>query len=167
MKDIEETLKERPLFSVDIGGAYSGFINQEKSVNTGRIGFWTNMSFNKQYKINNKTNYLEFYLASRYLYDNFYIDEFGNNINNHFCDYGGRLALEFGRVKMGVEALGRRSVSFNSNDYRVNGNLSVNVVSNVLLISSLGKNFEQENLTFQLGVKWGLGMEKIILERDM
>lgn len=167
ISSIEESLQQRPLFSLDLGSGYSGHLSKEKSISTGRVGLWTNLAFNKPYLLNEKQNYLEFYLASRYLFDSYYIDEMGNNINDHFCDYGGKIALELGRIKLGVEALGRRSISLNSNDYRINGTATINIINNVLLVSSLGKNFNQENLSFQLGFKWGLGVEKIIFEREM
>ncbi|CAM4343743.1 hypothetical protein [Flavobacterium terrigena] len=161
--DSVASLNTKPLFSVDVAGAYTQFYsnNNYNSGNKGKVASWITLSYNKELstKADGNSSYLSFYSIGRYIQDNRFFDEINNQIiTRNFIDFGGKIEIDFGKLLFGYEYVSR----INENDnYRSVGTIKYKLNKDIILNGGFGKNFENnENLVSFLGINWGFDLEK-------
>lgn len=157
-----DTLKIKPLFSIDGAIAYNTFfINNDFSTNQfGRFGAWTTLNLAINLNKDN-TNYFNLYTVGRYLSDGTSKSSSGEYQVENFIDFGGKLEFEFDKFSLGYEYIYRTNDKNNTN--RSTGLLKYKLAENMFLTGAFGKNFgDSNNLVSLLGINWGLstGNEK-------
>jgi len=145
----------KPVFRLDGAFGYS-VLFKENEINTAtanRFGSWLTADF--AIKFNDK-NYLNLYAITRYVDDGFNIDMAGNYFSDNFWDVGGKIELEFNKLKFSYEYLNR---SGEDDQFRSVGNLSYQLNSSITITGGFGRDFPvEDNLVTLLGINWGLNL---------
>lgn len=111
------------------------------------------------------TQYLNFYVAGRYISDGLNQDDSQTYFKENSLDVGGKLELELKAFSIGYEFIIRNNNL--NNTYWSVGNLRYKIYENLYLVGAYGKNFgEGRNLISLLGINWGInsGNEKAKVE---
>lgn len=161
--DSVASLNTKPLFSIDVAGAYTQFYsnNNYNSGNKGKVASWITLSYNKELgtKTDGNSSYLSFYSIGRYIQDNSFFDEKNNQIiTKNFIDFGGKIEIDFGKLLFAYEYVNR--INENEN-YRSVGTIKYKLSKDIILNGGFGKNFESnQNLVSFLGINWGFDLDK-------
>ncbi|MDY0088744.1 MAG: hypothetical protein RBR78_00090 [Flavobacteriaceae bacterium] len=169
LMDSVSSLNTKPLFSIDIAGAYSHIYtnNNYDSGTKGKIATWLTLSYNQE--IHNmrsgNSTYMSFYAIGRYLNDSMYFDENINEFTDRsLFDVGGKVEIDFSRLLFGYEYIKRTNEKDN---YRSVGTIKYKLNSDLILTGGFGKNFENnDNLVSFLGINWGFDLGKNTFSND-
>jgi len=157
LKNIEAYKKPiKPIFQIDFAMGYSSLFEEDKidSKTLNRFGAWLTSEFslilNKDSDESKSNNYINLFLTSRYVEDEFNLNE--NTL--YYRDFGGKIELELGKFSLGYEYIDRngsidKERSVGSIKYLINKNVSLN--------GGFGKDFSSEdNLVTLFGINWGI-----------
>ena len=166
LKAINELIVQKPIFVWDISAATAGYSLNNETVQAGRTGVWTGLSFNLPLdNSENPVNYFSVTGLGRYLYDRYQLNDDGVIGSADNFDAGGNLAFEFNRLSIAVEALYRFTNDVADTQNRTVGIISVKVLDNLYFNGTFGKDFSGPNELISLfGVNWGFGKEKVALQ---
>ncbi|MEO8793853.1 MAG: hypothetical protein ABI390_00230 [Daejeonella sp.] len=167
-ENINDIIKEHPLFILNFSAAYAVYGIDNRYLRNGRSGAWATLaSFLPMKSSENSanSNYLNLIVSSRYMHDNYSIDENNMLAKTSSFDLGGKIAFEFNRVLFGFESLQRTYTSGTNFHYSRNaGTISYRLNNNLFINGTFGKDFGLENKIITLfGFNWGFGEEKINL----
>jgi len=146
----------KPIFQIDGSLGYSALF-KENSVDSGtlnRFGAWLTSEFslilNKDSTESESNNYINLFLTSRYIED-----EFNSNENTlYYRDFGGKIELELGKFSLGYEYIDRNG---STDSERSVGTLKYLINNNLSLNGGFGKDFSsEENLVTLFGINWGI-----------
>lgn len=154
---LAEVLKEKPRFAIEAATAYSMFFtNNNFSTNRfGRFGAWLTLNYSQNLN-KEATNYINFYMVSRFLSDGTTLDSLNRYTVRNSFDIGGKLEVEFKKLSIAFEYIYRANEV--ANTFRSSGLLKYKIAENIYLTGALGKNFgNNDNLVSILGINWGLG----------
>ena len=157
-------LASKPLFSLDIAGAYAVYGVGDTAWKSGRAGAWATASgyipiF--QNKEKEGPHYLNVCLSLRFLNDWYSIR---TPQKSSFVDAGGKIAYESSQISLGVESIYRYVNQEDEIQNRTVGIFSYKVAENFYLHAAFGKNFDIPNkLIAMFGLNWGFGSESIRL----
>ncbi len=167
-ENINDIIKEHPLLILNFSAAYAVYGINNRTLRSGRSGAWATLA--SFLPINSSANpeagnYLNLIISSRYMNDNYSIDQNNMPAKNNSLDLGGKIAFEFNRILFGFESLQRtytRGTNFHSS--RNAGTVSYRLNDNLFINGTFGKDFGPENKIITLfGFNWGFGEEKISL----
>ncbi len=170
LKDMNDLLAQKPLFTWDFATAYSEYGTGDSVWQTGRFGVWTNMGAYLPIVLDpasKSKNYLDVTVSARYLTDQYQKLKSGAvGFQNNF-DIGGKIGLEFNQLSFGIESLYRYSNGKANSQNRTIGFVSVKVASNLFVNGMFGENFDNPNkLVSTFGINWGFGQEQATLPKD-
>ena len=167
MKRITEEINEKPLFSWDIAAALATFGIGDSVWKTGRSGIWTTLTANIPLALDNernKKNYFNLNFVFRYLTDKYQLVQKNKIAAGNNADIGGKLALDFEKLSIGVEALHRFANGKADAKNRTVGIINYKMGDNLYLRGAFGKNFDNpDKLVTIFGISWGFGTETIKL----
>jgi hypothetical protein len=167
LKEINDIVNQKPIFSLDIAGAYAIYGIGDSVWKSGRSGIWTTLSSYIPLAIGKdeiNKNYFNLNFSLRYLFDNYKKDIKGVISKNTSLDIGGKLAFEFNQFSFGIESLYRFNNGVANSQNRTLGMLSYKVSDNIYITGAFGKNFDRPNKLISLfGLNWGFGSEKVSL----
>ncbi len=169
LMDSVSSLNTKPLFSVDIAGAYSHIYtnNNYGSGTKGKIAAWLTLSYNQEINTlrSGNSSYMSFYAIGRYLNDSMYFDENINEFTDrNLFDVGGKVEIDFSRLLFGYEYIKRTNEKDN---YRSVGTIKYKLNGDLILTGGFGKNFENnDNLVSFLGINWGFDLGKNTFSND-
>jgi hypothetical protein len=167
--EINDVINQKPIFSLDVAGAYSTYGIGDSTWQTGRTGAWTTASLFLPLKFGNEEinkNYFAIYGYLRFWKDNYALGKNDLLLTSSSTDVGARAELRFDRLAIGFETIHRTY----SEDIIGTSNRNVGVVSfqlgnNIYINGSFGKDFGVTNkLISFLGINWGFGSETTKLE---
>lgn len=157
LNDLEMYKKPlKPFFQIDASIGYSSLFEENKidSKTLNRFGAWLTSEFslilNKDSDESKSNNYINLFLTSRYIEDEFNLNE--NTF--YYRDFGGKIELELGKFSLGYEYIDRngsidKERSVGTIKYLINKNISLN--------GGFGKDFSSEdNLVTLFGINWGI-----------
>ncbi|KJD36824.1 hypothetical protein PW52_04110 [Tamlana sedimentorum] len=144
----------KPFLRIDAALAY-GMLFKDNNIasNVNRFSSWLTLDFainliKKENLRSKNANYLHVYCIAKYVDDGFIANQ------GVFWDYGGKVELEFHKLKFAYEYLKRDGFG---KQYRSVGNINYQVFKKVSLTGAFGKDFpEDNNLITLLGVNWDL-----------
>lgn len=146
----------KPIFQIDFAIGYSSLFEENKaSSNTlNRFGTWLTSEFslilNKDSDDSKSNNYVNLFLTSRYIEDEFNLNE--NTL--YYRDFGGKIELELGKFSLGYEYIDRNGSIDNE---RSVGTIKYLINKNISLNGGFGKDFSsEENLVTLFGINWGI-----------
>jgi len=165
LTNINALIEEKPLFNLDLAGAYSAYGVTDQKIRTGRVGGWATLSsyipFSKQ--VDNK-NYFEITASARYLSDHFQKNDQDQIVRADNTDIGGKAGFSFSQLSIGVESLYRHTKGINGGSVRTIGIINVKLAENLYINGAFGKDFAGPNkLISAFGINWGFGTEKVDL----
>ncbi len=167
VKSINDIINRKPLFSWDIATAYALYGIGDSVWQSGRYSAWTTMStyiplvFDEE---NSYKNYFNLNISVRYTLDNYYKNEKSEIVKNNSLDIGGKAALEFNALSIGIESLYRYNNNVANSQNRTVGIINYKVGDNLYVQGAFGKNFNvPDKLVVFFGIKWGFGSETIKL----
>jgi hypothetical protein len=167
VKDINEMISQKPVFSWDIAAAYATYGIGDTVWKTGRYAVWTTLSsYLKLGAENGKTpmNYANINLSIRYNADQYYLKSAGIAGKENTLDVGGKIAFESEKFSLGLESIYRFPGSSTDIQSRTVGLLNVKVSENLYINGAFGKNFDiPDKLIALFGINWGFGHEKVTL----
>jgi hypothetical protein len=169
MDEINALLNEKPRFSWDLAAAYAIYGINDQEYKPGRAGIWTTLSTYLPLALGPKVtpasdNYLNLNILFRYQNDQFYKDDLGMIGAHNSLDFGGKAALIFNQLSIGVESLYRFNNGKAADQNRTIGVLNFKIADNIYLNGSFGKNFDApDKLITAIGINWGIGKEKVNL----
>jgi hypothetical protein len=150
----------KPVFQIDLALGYSTLFeeNRIESSTLNRFGAWLTSEFslilNKDSEKSKSNDYLNLFVISRYIEDEFNMNE----QTLFFRDIGCKLEFELGKFSLGYEYIDRngsmqKDRSVGTIRYLINQNISIN--------GGFGKDFNSnENLVTLFGINWGINNEK-------
>ena len=169
LEEINDIINEKPIFSIDIAGAYAIYGVGDTSWKSGRLGAWTTLSSYIPLNIGGGTinkNYFNLNFSLRYLVDNYHKNEKGIVEKSNSFDVGGKLALEFDRINIGVESLYRFNHGVANSENRTLGIINYKVADNLFIQGAFGRNFNvTDKLIALFGINWGFGSETVNLPK--
>lgn len=161
---IKFLLASKPLFSLDIAGAYALYGIGDTAWKSGRAGAWATASgYFPVFQNMNKDghHYLNVCLSFRVLNDWYSIR---TPEKTRFLDAGGKIAFETDQFSLGVESIYRFRNQNEEMQNRTVGIFNYKVAENIYLHAAFGKNFDIPNkLIAMFGLNWGFGSEAIRL----
>ena len=167
VKRITEVLAQKPLFSWDIGAAHAIYGIKDSIWRSVRWGIWTTMStylLLTPGREKNSKNYLTLNLVFRYRSDNYQADKQKKIVRGNSLDAGGKFAMEFEKLSVGIEALYRFKNKIADPQNRTVGVLNYKIADNLYLRAAFGKDFKSQNKLIALfGINLGIGTETIKL----
>lgn len=167
LKEINDLMNEKPIFSLDVAGAYATYGINDSAWKSGRSGIWTTLSSyipldSKETKPHK--NYFNFNFALRYLVDNYAEDEEGLIKKVNSVDIGGKIMFELDQLSIGAESMYRYSEGIADTKNRTVGIINYRIANNIYLNGAFGKNFDLPNKLIAIfGINWGLGSETTTL----
>ncbi|KJD31267.1 hypothetical protein PK35_15650 [Tamlana nanhaiensis] len=149
----------KPFLRLDGALAY-GMLFKENTIssNVNRFSGWLTLDFainliKKEKQASQPANYLHIYGIAKYVDDGFIANQ------GVFWDYGGKVELEFNKLKFAYEYLKRDGFG---SQYRSVGNINYQLFKKVSLTGAFGKDFpEENNLITLLGVNWDLDFSEL------
>ena len=167
LKDINDIINEKPIFSLDIAGAYAIYGIGDSTWKSGRSGIWTTLSSYIPLALGGEKinkNYFNLNFSLRYLFDSYHKDAKGIISKNRSIDLGGKIAIELDKFSIGVESLYRFNNGVANSQNRTVGIINYKVADNIYINGAFGKNFENPNKLISLfGINWGFGSETVNL----
>ncbi len=155
---LQDIIKRKPLFAMDIAAAYSHFMGDESQNlgdGFGRFGVWLSTDLAFHTSSVNHNNYLHFYGVFRYLRDGLNLDTESNTlftINN--IDFGGKVEIEWKKFSLAFEYIAREGDISTS---RTMGTVRYAVTNKIALNGGFGENFMSNEDTITIfGIQWGL-----------
>jgi len=165
LENINSLIARKPLFNLDIAGAYSAYGVTDQEARTGRVGAWTTLSsyIPLSTQIDNK-NYFEISASARYLSDHFQKNDLDQIVRVDNTDIGGKAGFSFSQLSIGVESLYRHTKGISGGSVRTIGIINVKLAENLYINGAFGKDFAGPNkLISAFGINWGFGTEKVDL----
>jgi hypothetical protein len=170
LMDSVASLNTKPLFSLDIAGAYNHLYinNNYDSGRQGKIASWLSLSYNRELKEkkDGSNSYISLYGIGRFIQDSNYLDEATSEIiSKDFFDCGGKVEIDLGKLIFAYEYVNRLN---EENNYRSVGTIKYKVSNSIIINGGFGRNFEAtDNLVSILGINWGLdlGTNKFVKEQ--
>jgi len=165
LDSINNFIERKPLFNLDIAGAYSAYGVTDQEAKTGRAGGWATFSSYVPFstRVDNK-NYFEISASARYLSDHFQKNNQGQIVHANNTDVGGKAGFTFGQLSLGVESLYRHTKGIGGGSVRTVGVINVKLAENLYINGTFGKDFAGPNkLVSVFGINWGFGKERVEL----
>jgi hypothetical protein len=155
----QKTIK--PIFKLDGALGYSALFKENtlSSSTVNRFGIWLVGEFSQV--LNEGTdskynNYINILLTSRYVNDGFNLNSSGKYFDENYNDFGGKIALDFGKFSFGYEFISRNGTI---DSERSVGDIKFMISNNVSISGGFGKDFElEDNLVTVFGINWGFNM---------
>ncbi|MEP7239039.1 MAG: hypothetical protein ABI685_14265 [Ferruginibacter sp.] len=167
LKEINDIINEKPIFSLDVAGAYAIYGIGDSAWKSGRSGIWTTLSSYIPLALGGEKinkNYFNLNFSLRYLFDNYHKDAKGIISKNRSIDLGGKIAIELDKFSIGIESLYRFNNGVANSQNRTVGIINYKVADNIYITGAFGKNFENPNKLISLfGINWGFGSETVNL----
>ena len=168
--EINDIMNQKPLFQWDAAAAYATYGVNDSIWETGRYGVWTTLSSYLPLDLGGTTpnkNYLNLNLILRYQGDHFQKNDTGELSKINSLDFGGKLALEFDKLSVGIESLYRYGNGIVNTQNSTVGIINYQVAENIYINGAFGKNFELSNnrLIVLFGINWGFGTETVNLPK--
>jgi len=151
-------LKSKVTFDFEIAAAIIGSANNNsfKNLASNKSGIWANIRFRP-----NKFP-LDITALARYSWANNANPKVG--VDSIFFDYGVSLSFQKSKFDIAFEYVKRHDFSIKINNDRLAFVVNYIINDNVIIVGSLGKNFDKvNNILAVFGVKFGLSTEKIKL----
>ncbi len=155
---LQDVIKRKPLFALDIATAYSHFMGDESQNlgdGFGRFGAWlsTDLAFHTSNA--NENNYLHFYGVFRYLRDGLNLNTDTNTLfTTDNIDFGGKVEIEWEKLSFALEYIAREGDISTS---RTMGSIRYDVTNKITINGGFGENFMSDGDTITLfGIQWGL-----------
>lgn len=165
---LKEVLARKPLFSLD--GALAGNTSYSNTTYSNgrfsRYGGWLtadlSMPLDEKGPVKNYVNLLA---ILRYISKNDSLTLDNNYLQENLVDYGGRFELELGKLSVSYELLIRKN-TIGGDTQRAAGLIQYKLGNGIYLSGTIGRNFgNTNNLIALFGINWGLGNEKIVVDR--
>jgi len=155
----QKTIK--PIFKLDGALGYSALFKENtlSSSTVNRFGIWLTGEFSQvlnEGADSKYNNYINILLTSRYINDGFNLNSTGNYFDENYNDFGGKIALDFGKFSFGYEFISRNGTI---DSERSVGDIKFMISNNVSISGGFGKDFElEDNLVTVFGINWGFNM---------
>jgi len=167
VKEITNVISQKPLFSWDMAAAFATYGISDSVWRTGRSGIWTTVSTYLPLALDeerNPKNYLNLNVVFRYLTDKYQLNKQKQIVSGNSVDAGGKFAMEFDKLSVGIEALHRFKNGKADAQNRTVGVINYKIADNLYLRGAFGKNFNTANKLIALfGINWGIGSETVKL----
>jgi hypothetical protein len=165
LENINNLIARKPLFNLDIAGAYSAYGVTDQEARTGRVGAWTTLSsYIPLSTQGDNKNYFEVTASARYLSDHFQKNKQDQIVRADNTDVGGKAGFAFSQLSIGVESLYRHTKGISGGSVRTVGIINVKLAENLYINGAFGKDFAGPNkLISAFGINWGFGKEKVDL----
>jgi hypothetical protein len=170
LKEINDLVNQKPIFSWDFAGAYATYGINDSTWNYGRSGIWTSISTFLPLDLgepsNSKKSYFNLNFLLRYLVDNYQKNEKGLIGRNSSVDIGFKAALDFSFLSIGIESINRYNNGAADIQNRTVGIINYKISDTISLNGAFGRNFDfPDKLVALFGINWGFGSETIKLPK--
>lgn len=169
LEEINEIINRKPIFSWDIAAAHSTYGINDSVWRSGRSGIWTTLSTYLPLALGDERtfkNYLNINFVFRYLMDKYQLNEQKKIVSGNSVDIGGKFALEFDKLSIGIESLYRFKNGEANSQNRTVGIINYKVADNLYIRGAFGKNFNvPDKLIALFGINWGFGSESVNLPK--
>ncbi len=163
---IRKIINQKPVFSLNIAGAYALYGIDDQRFASGRSGIWTTLAsylpLSKKKEISE--NYFKILIHSRYMTDRFSLDA-NSILPAESLDLGAKIGLDFSRFSVAFESINRNYVGINLISGKRNvGLISYRINETLYLNGTFGEDFgPAKKLVSLFGINWGFGDEKVNL----
>ncbi|GAB3936596.1 hypothetical protein [Mucilaginibacter myungsuensis] len=166
LKEVSQLMEQKPVFTLDLAGAYAAYGIDDNTVKTGRSGAWSSATFHIPFsKADDNKNYISISSSFRYLADNYQKNDAGAIGYGDNYDVGGKIAFELNQLSIGVESLRRNGYGVTDQSTRTVGVINVKLMDNLFVNGAFGQDFAGPNkLISVFGINWGFGKEKLTIE---